>query len=344
MGKIVTFGEILLRLAPKEFLRFSQANSFDISYGGAEFNVAVSLANYGLDVDFVSRLPENDIGNCALAEIRKAGVNSNNLVWGGKRLGIYFLEKGADSRGSKVLYDRSNSALAEIKLGMIDWNAVFEGADCFHWSGITPAISKNAADVCLEAVKIASKKGIKVSADFNFRSKLWSYCDSEFRNDIMHQLTSYCDIINGNEYDVKEFFNILPKGTENKIDEKEKFISISKQMMKEFPKIKIIATANRGSISASQNIWQGFMFDGKKFYETKKYEINNIVDRVGTGDAFTAGLIYGIYSYGNNHQEILDFATAASCLKHSIQGDVNLVSLKEVEKLMKGNSSGRIER
>ena len=151
-------------------------------------------------------------------------------------------------------------------------------------------------------------------------------------------------IINGNEYDVKEFFNILPKGTENKIDEKEKFISISKQMMKEFPKIKIIATANRGSISASQNIWQGFMFDGKKFYETKKYEINNIVDRVGTGDAFTAGLIYGIYSYGNNHQEILDFATAASCLKHSIQGDVNLVSLKEVEKLMKGNSSGRIER
>ena len=212
MKKVVTFGEIMLRLAPQEYLRFSQANNFDVVYGGGESNVAVSLANYGVPVDFVTRLPKNDIGECAMMEMRKRGVGVDKIVWGGDRLGIYFLETGAVSRGSKVVYDRAHSAISEIESGMIDWDSVFDGVEWFHWTGITPAISQGAADVCLEAVKAASSKGIIISTDLNYRAKLWKFCDASHRESIMTELTSYCDVVLGNEEDAEMHFGIKPDG------------------------------------------------------------------------------------------------------------------------------------
>ncbi|MFC2175725.1 PfkB family carbohydrate kinase [Bacteroidota bacterium] len=346
MGKVVTFGEIMLRLAPKEFLRFSQANSFDVVYGGGESNVAVSLANYGVDVDFVTRLPKNDIGECAMMELRKRGVNVNKIVWGGDRLGIYFLETGAVSRGSKVVYDRAHSSIAEIKSGMIDWDAVFEGTEWFHWTGITPAISQGAADVCLEAVKVASKKGITISTDLNYRAKLWQYGGD--REAIMTELTSYCDIILGNEEDAEKHFGIHPEGLDvhkhGHEVKAEAFLSVCKQMMKKFPRAKKVITTLRGSISASHNTWAGVMYDGTNMLETRQYQITDIVDRVGGGDSFMGGLIYGLLQYPEDDQNALDFAVAASCLKHTIKGDANLVSVDEVEKLMAGDGSGRVAR
>ncbi|SFC10810.1 pfkB family carbohydrate kinase, partial [Flagellimonas taeanensis] len=212
MKRVVTFGEIMLRLSPEGFLRFSQANSFEVVYGGGESNVAVSLANYGVPVDFVTRLPKNDIGECALMELRKRGVGMDKIIHGGDRLGIYFLETGAVSRGSKVVYDRAHSAMAEIGPGMVDWDKVFEGAGWFHWTGITPAISQGAADACLEAVKAASEKGITISTDLNYRAKLWKYCDDAKREEIMSELTSYCDVVLGNEEDAEKHFGIKPAG------------------------------------------------------------------------------------------------------------------------------------
>lgn len=346
MGKVVTFGEIMLRLAPQGFLRFSQANSFDAIYGGGESNVAVSLANYGVDVDFVTRLPQNDIGACAMMEMRKRGVGVDKIVYGGDRLGIYFLETGAVSRGSKVVYDRAHSAIAEIESGMIDWDAVFEGVEWFHWTGITPAISQGAADVCLEAVKAASAKGITISTDLNYRAKLWNYGGD--REAIMTELTSYCDVILGNEEDAEKHFGIHPEGLDvhkHGHDVKaEAFLSVCKQMMKKFPRAKKVITTLRGSISASHNTWAGVLYDGSKMYETRQYQITDIVDRVGGGDSFMGGLIYGLLKYPEDDQNALDFAVAASCLKHTIKGDANLVTVEEVEKLMGGDASGRVAR
>ena len=346
MKKVVTFGEIMLRLAPPGFLRFSQATSFDVVYGGGESNVAVSLANYGVPVDFVTRLPKNDIGECALMEMRKRGVNTQNIVFGGDRLGIYFLETGAVSRGSKVVYDRANSAIADIQPGMIDWKKVFDGAEWFHWTGITPAISQGAADVCLEAVKAASDLGITISTDLNYRAKLWKYgVESE---GIMTELTSYCDIILGNEEDAEKHFGIKPEGlditTQGHEVTAQAFLSVCQQMMEKFPKAKKVITTLRGSISASHNTWAGVMYDGKKMYESRQYQITDIVDRVGGGDSFMGGLIYGLLKYPENDQNALDFAVAASCLKHTIKGDANLVTVPEVEKLMGGDASGRVAR
>ncbi len=346
MGKVVTFGEIMLRLSPPGFLRFSQANSFDVVYGGGESNVAVSLANYGVPVDFVTRLPQNDVGECALMEMRKRGVGTSNIVFGGDRLGIYFLETGAVSRGSKVVYDRAHSAIAEIKSGMIDWAKVFEGADWFHWTGITPAISKGAADVCLEAVKVASDLGITISTDLNYRAKLWKYgVEPEA---IMTELTSYCDIILGNEEDAEKHFGIKPDGlditTQGHNVKAEAFLSVCQQMMEKFPRAKKVITTLRGSISASHNTWAGVMYDGTKMYESTQYQITDIVDRVGGGDSFMGGLIYGLLTYPEDDQNALDFAVAASCLKHTIKGDANLVTVSEVKKLMGGDSSGRVAR
>ena len=346
MKKVVTFGEIMLRLSPPGFLRFSQANSFDVVYGGGESNVAVSLANYGVPVDFVTRLPKNDLGECALMEMRKRGVNTQNIIFGGDRLGIYFLETGAVSRGSKVVYDRAHSAMAEIKPGMIDWKKVFEGAGWFHWTGITPAISQGAADACLEAVKAASELGVTISTDLNYRAKLWKYgVPSE---PIMTELTSYCDIILGNEEDAEMHFGIKPDGlnvtTQGHEVTAEAFLSVCKQMMKKFPKAKKVITTLRGSISASHNTWAGVLYDGKKMYESKQYQITHIVDRVGGGDSFMGGLIYGLLQYPDNDQHALDFAVAASCLKHTIVGDANLATKSEVEKLMGGDASGRVAR
>jgi len=348
MNKVVTFGEIMLRLAPQGFLRFSQANSFDAVYGGGESNVAVSLANYGVPVDFVTRLPKNDIGDCAMMELRKRGVGIDKIVYGGDRLGIYFLETGAVSRGSKVVYDRAHSAISEIKAGMIDWNTVFDGVEWFHWTGITPAISQGAADVCLEALKAASEKGITISTDLNYRAKLWKYCDDNHREKVMSELTSYCDIILGNEEDTEKHFGIHPDGLDvhkHGHDVKaEAFLSVCKQMMEKFPRAKKVITTLRGSISASHNTWAGVLYDRSKMYETHQYQITDIVDRVGGGDSFMGGLIYGLLKYPEDDQNALDFAVAASCLKHTIKGDANLVTVEEVEKLMGGDASGRVAR
>tara|TARA_R110001592_G_scaffold48061_1_gene151709 strand:- start:2672 stop:3712 length:1041 start_codon:yes stop_codon:yes gene_type:complete len=346
MKKVVTFGEIMLRLAPQEFLRFSQANSFDVVYGGGESNVAVSLANYGIPVDFVTRLPKNDIGECALMEMRKRGVNTQNIIFGGDRLGIYFLETGAVSRGSKVVYDRAHSAISEIEPGMIDWAKVFEGAGWFHWTGITPAISQGAADACLEAVKVARSMGITISTDLNYRAKLWNYGGD--REAIMTELTSYCDIILGNEEDAEKHFDIKPEGlditTQGEHVKAEAFLSVCKQMMKKFPKAKKVITTLRGSISASHNTWAGVLYDGTTLFKTREYQITDIVDRVGGGDSFMGGLIYGLLTYPEDDQNALNFAVAASCLKHTIKGDANLVTVDEVNKLMGGDTSGRVAR
>lgn len=338
----------MLRLAPPGFLRFSQASSFDVVYGGGESNVAVSLANYGVPVDFVTRLPQNDIGQCALMEMRKRGVGTDQIVFGGDRLGIYFLETGAVSRGSKVVYDRANSALSEIEPGMIDWKEVFSGAGWFHWTGITPAVSQSAADTCLEAVKVAGEMGLTISTDLNYRAKLWKYCNDAKREEIMTELTSHCDIVLGNEEDAEMHFGIKPEGisvqTEGHNVKAEAFLSVCKQMMKKFPKAKKVITTLRGSISASHNTWAGVLFDGNKMYETRQYQITDIVDRVGGGDSFMGGLIYSLMKYEGDDQTALDFAVAASCLKHTIKGDANLVTVSEVEKLMGGDASGRVAR
>ena len=346
MKKVVTFGEIMLRLAPPGYLRFSQANSFDANYGGGEANVAVSLANYGLPTEFVTRLPNNDIGHCALAEMRKHNVGTSHILKGGNRLGIYFLETGAVSRASKVVYDRSHSSMSEIKPGMVDWKEAFKDAQWFHWTGITPAISQSAADTCLEALKFANEMGITISTDLNYRAKLWNYDGN--RQEIMTKLTSYCDIILGNEEDAEMHFGIKPEGlditTQGENLKAEVFLSVCQQMHAKFPRAKKIITTLRGSISASNNTWAGVLYDGSKMFKSIQYQITHIVDRVGGGDSFMGALIYGLIHYTNNDQKALDYAVAASCLKHTIKGDVNLVTIPEIEKLIGGDTSGRVSR
>src|SRR5690606_10696811 len=268
----------------------------DVVYGGGESNVAVSLANYGIPVDFVTRLPGNDLGDCALMELRKRGVGTGNILRGGGRLGIYFLETGAVSRGSKVVYDRSHSSMAEIGPGMVDWDRVLDGAGWFHWTGITPAISQGAADACLEAVRRASELGITISTDLNYRAKLWQYGGD--REKIMEGLTSYCDVILGNEEDAEKHFGIMPEGlditTQGHRVTGGAFLSVCQQMMARFPRAKKIITTLRGSISASHNSWAGVLYDGETLYESPQYQITDIVDRVGGGDSFMGGLIYGL--------------------------------------------------
>ncbi len=336
----------MLRLAPPGFLRFSQTNQFDVVYGGGESNVAVSLANYEVPVEFITRLPQNDIGECALMEMRKRGVGTQHIVRGGERLGIYFLETGAVSRGSKVVYDRAYSAMSEITPGMVDWKAVFKDAQWFHWTGITPAISQSAADACLEGVKVASEMGITISTDLNYRAKLWKYKGN--REKIMTELTSYCDIILGNEEDAEKHFGIKPEGlditTQGEHVKAEASLSVCEQMQKKFPKAKKIITTLRGSISASHNTWAGVLYDGSTLFKSNEYQITHIVDRVGGGDSFMGALIYGLIHYPKDDQKALDYAVAASCLKHTIKGDVNLVTIPEIEKLMSGDASGRVAR
>ena len=276
-------------------------------------------------------------------ELRKRGVQTENIIFGGDRLGIYFLETGAVSRSSKVIYDRAHSAMAEIKPGMIDWNKVFEKTTWFHWTGITPAISQSAADVCLEAVKVASKLGITISTDLNYRAKLWKYGVEP--EEIMTELTSYCDIILGNEEDAEKILGIKAEGADVNAGDvnAEVYRSVSEQIMKRFPKAKKVITTLRGSISASHNTWTGVLYDGLSLFKAPVYNITHIVDRIGGGDAFMAGLIYGMIT-GMDDQKALDFATAASCLKHTIHGDFNLVTVEEVETLMSGDKSGRVKR
>ena len=345
MKKVVTFGEIMLRLTPPGWKRFSQTNSFDAIYGGGESNVAVSLANYGVPVDFVTRLPDNDIGKCALMEMRKRGVGTDHIVYGGDRLGIYFLEIGAVSRGSKVVYDRAHSAMSEIQAGMIDWEKVFQDAGWFHWTGITPAISQGAADACLEAIQVANRMGVTVSTDLNYRKKLWKY--GKEPGEVMPALVEGCDIILGNEEDAEKHFGLHPEGLDvtagHEVDAKS-YLSVLQQLMEMFPRAKKVITTLRGSISASHNTWSGVLYDGKTLFEAPTYQITHIVDRVGGGDSFMGGLIYGLLKYPDNDQNALNYAVAASCLKHTIYGDANLATLDEVEKLMSGDASGRVAR
>lgn len=345
MKKIVTFGEIMLRLTPPGFKRFSQASSFEVIYGGGESNVAVALANYGLDAEFVTRLPQNDIGDCALMEMRKRRVGTQHILRGGERLGIYFLEIGAVSRGSKVVYDRAHSAISTIEKGMVDWEEVFKDAQWFHWTGITPAISQGAADACLEAIQVANKMGVTVSTDLNYRKKLWKYGKSPA--EVMPELVAGCDIILGNEEDAEKHFGIHPEGVDvthgDTVDAKA-YISVCQQLMEKFPRCKKAIITLRGSISASHNTWSGVLYDGKKLFEAPTYQITHIVDRVGGGDSFMSALIYGLLTYEGEDQKALDFAVAASCLKHTIYGDANLVTVEEVEKLMSGDASGRVSR
>ncbi len=340
---IVTFGEIMLRLATPGYLRVHQASQFDVTFGGGEANVAVSLANYGLPARFVTRLPDNDLGEAAMMNLRKYGVDTSHIVRGGDRIGIYFLETGAVSRGSKVIYDRAHSAMSEIQLGMIDWDQVFEGATWFHWSGITPAISEGTAAVCLEAVKAASKRGITISTDLNYRKKLWKW--GKIPDEVMLELVSHCDVILGNEEDAEKVFGIHPEGvdvTQGHV-EAAAYESVCQQLMEKFPKASKVIVTLRGSHSANHNSWSGVLYDGNSLFEAPTYQITHIVDRVGGGDSFMGGLIYGLHTYDND-QEALHFAVAASCLKHTIKGDYNQVTVEEVEKLMSGDASGRVAR
>jgi 2-dehydro-3-deoxygluconokinase len=341
--KVITFGEIMLRLATPGYLRFSQTSELSATFGGGEANVAVSLANYGIPVDFVTRLPENDIGRACMMNLRKQGVGTGKIVWGGDRLGVYFLETGAVSRGSKVIYDRAHSAVSQIEPGMVDWEKVFEGAAWFHWTGITPAISRGAADVCLEAIKMANQKGITVSCDLNYRKKLWKY--GKTAGEIMPGLVAGTDIVLGNEEDAEKVLGIKPEGVDITGGQVEgaAYESVSKQIMTRFPRCKKVITTLRGSVNANHNTWSGVLWDGKKLYEAPTYQITHIVDRVGGGDAFMGGLIYGLLTYKSD-QNALDFAVAASCLKHTVYGDFNQVAVDEVEKLMGGDASGRVAR
>jgi len=342
--KVVTFGEIMLRLATPGYLRFSQTSELSATFGGGEANVAVSLARFGIAVDFITRLPKNDIGRACMMDLRKNGVGTEKIVWGGERLGIYFLETGAVSRGSKVIYDRAHSAVSEIEPGTIDWNDMLGDAGWFHWTGITPAISENAAAVCLEAINKANELGITVSCDLNYRRNLWKY--GKTAGEVMPELVAGTDIILGNEEDAEKVLGIKPEGIDVTSGHVEgaAYESVSKQIMKRFPRCKKVITTLRGSINANHNTWSGVLWDGKKLFTAPEYQITHIVDRVGGGDAFMGGLIYGLLTWEGDDQKALNFAVAASCLKHTIYGDFNQVTVEEVEKLMQGDASGRVAR
>jgi 2-dehydro-3-deoxygluconokinase len=344
MKKVVTFGEIMLRLSPPGFLRFTQARSFDVIYGGGEANVAASLAQFGMPVDYVTRLPKNDIGEACLQYLRQYGIGTSKIVQGGDRLGIYFLENGAVQRGSKVIYDRANSSLAAIQKGMLDWQAVFADADWFHWTGITPAVSQGAAEVCLEAVQTAKHMGLTVSCDLNYRKNLWKW--GKKASEVMPELVSFCDVAIGNEEDAEKVFSIKAPEADvaaGKV-EASQYRFVCEELAKRFPGLKTIAITLRGSLSASHNTWSGVLWQSGDFFTAPRYDITHIVDRVGGGDAFMGGLIYGLRTYGADYQKALHFAVAASCLKHSIIGDFNQVSVAEVEGIMGGNVSGRVSR
>lgn len=342
--KVVTFGEIMLRLAPPLNQRFSQAHVFEATYGGSEANVAVSLAKFGLNPEYITRLPQNDVGKSALMVLKMHGIGIDNIIWGGQRLGIYFVEKGAMNRPSKIIYDRQHSSFSEIQPASIDWNHVFEGSSWFHWSGITPAISQNAATVCKEALDIAAKKGLTVSCDLNFRNTLWKY--GSHPSEVMNELLKACDFLISNEEDAEKYFEIKPKN--NNILKGEinfaSYESIGRQLCERFPRVKKVMFSLRASVNADDNTWSGVMWDGKSLIQSKVIRMPNIVDRIGGGDSFAAGLIYGFINYPTNNQRILDFAVAASSLKHSIHGDFNLSTVEEVLSVVDGDSSGRIQR
>ncbi len=340
MAKVITMGEIMLRLSTPGYQRIIQSDSFDVCYGGGEANVAVSLANYGHHSYFVTKVPKNPIGEAAIAALRKHNVNCDFVAKGGERLGIYFLETGASMRASNVVYDRAHASISEADSSDFNFDAVFEGADWFHFTGITPAISDQAAALTEEALKVAKRKNITVSVDLNFRKKLWS---SEKAQRIMTNLMQYVDVCIGNEEDAEKVLGFKPGKTDVTSGELELagYQDIFEQMVKKF-NFKYVVSSLRESYSASDNGWSACIYDGDKFYHSKKYNIR-IVDRVGGGDAFAGGLICGLLD-GKSMEEALEFGVAASALKHTIPGDFNLVSRAEVEALVGGDASGRVQR
>ena len=342
MPKIITFGEIMLRLSTPGYLRFGQAKQFDATYGGGEANVAVSLANYGMDAKFVTRLPENDIAKACLKDLRSYGVDTSSIVYGGDRLGIYFLETGAVARPSKVVYDRANSSIATIKPGDIDWKKVLEGADWFHWTGITPALGGNLVEICKQACQAAKAHGCKISCDLNYRGKLWT---REQAREAMTDLCRYVDVCISNEEDAKDVFGIEAEATDiygGSLNH-EGYKSVAKQLADKFG-FEMVAITLRESHSASDNGWSAMLYNAAKneYCFSKKYELH-IIDRVGGGDSFGGGLIYSLLT-GKDTQSAVEFAVAASALKHTIEGDYNMVTVAEVEKLAGGDGSGRIQR
>lgn len=340
MGKIVTLGEIMLRLSPAGNYRFVQSESFQIFPGGGEANVAVSLANYGHTACFVSKLPSHEIGQIAVNTLRRYGVKTEYISRGGDRVGLYYAETGASMRPSKVIYDRAHSAIAEADISDFDFDKIMEDADWFHWSGITPAISDKAAEIVRVACEAAKRHGVTVSVDLNFRKKLWT---SEKAISVMRPLMQYVDVCIGNEEDANMCLGYKPDAdVEGGKTDAEGYYEIFKGMMKEFG-FKYVVSTLRESYSASHNGWKALIYDGKTFYESKHYDINPIIDRVGGGDSFSAGLIHGLLSY-KDQAKALEFAVAASALKHTIPGDFNLVSTSEVESLAKGNANGRVQR
>ena len=340
--KVVTFGELMLRLAPEGYLRFVQADSFQATFGGGEANVAVSLANYGMDSEFLTVLPENALGDECIKELRRFGVGTGRIQRGEGRMGIYFLEQGANQLPSKVVYDRSGSAIALAKPGAFDWDEAFLDVSWFHITGITPAISETAMQLAIDSVKEAKERGITVSCDLNYRKNLWKY--GKKASDVMREIANYVDVAIANEEDVQKSLDIKADvNVESGSLSREKYKELSDKVLAAYPKMKLIAITLRESHSADWNTWAACLNDGKEFYESKKYEIRNIVDRVGGGDSFAGGLIYGLNTYDDT-RKALEFAVAASCLKHSIIGDFNRVSASDVEKLMGGDGTGRVQR
>ena len=340
MAKVVCFGEIMLRLSPPGYLRFEQATSFDVVYGGGEANVCVSLANYGEEAVFVTKVPDNPIGQAAINEMRRYGVDTRYMIKGGKRLGIYFCEKGASQRASKVVYDRAGSAISQAKREDFDWAKIFAGATWFHFTGITPALGDNVAECVLDAVKAAKEAGLTVSCDLNFRKNLWT---SEKAGQVMAQYMPYVDVCIANEEDAEKVFGIKAADTDiigGKLSH-EGYKDVAKQLAERFG-FKAVAITLRGSISASDNNWAAMLYKDGEFYFSRNYAIH-IVDRVGGGDSFGGGLIYALLN-GYSNQDAVEFAVAASCLKHTIEGDHNHVTVSEVKALMAGDGSGRVQR
>jgi len=342
--KVVTFGEIMLRLSTPGYMRFPQVKSFDAIYAGAEANTATTLANLGIPTDFITRLPDNDLGDACINYLRQFGVGVDNIKRGGDRLGIYFVEIGSMQRPNKVIYDRANSAFATIEPGVIDWEKIFSDACWFHWTGITPAVSRGAAETCLEAVKKAKEMNVTVSCDLNYRAKLWKWGSTA--GEVMSKLVKYVDILIANEEDADKVFGVKAPGVDvaaGKI-EPNAYLHVGEELMKRFPNLKLVSITLRKSISASHNTWTGVLYDGSDLYKTATYDITHIVDRIGAGDCFSGSLIYSLLIHEKDYQRALDFAIAASCLKHTIPGDSAIIRIDEIERLMRGIVSGRIVR
>ena len=342
MARVITFGEIMLRLKSPALERFFQSPSLEATFGGGEANVAVSLANYGMDAAFVTALPNNAIGEACRRDVRSFGVDVSNIKMTDGRMGIYFLETGSNQRPSKVVYDRADSAIAIAPIDLFDWEKIFEGADWFHISGIAPAISASAAELSLAACKAAKKCGVKVSCDLNYRKNLWKY--GKEAKEVMSEIAKYIDVAIANEEDFQKSLGITADSdVESGSLDRNVYEGIAKKAMALYPNLERVAITLRESKSADRNDWAACIYDGKEFYVSRKYAITDIVDRVGGGDSFGGGLIYGLNTY-KTQAEALEFAVAASCLKHTISGDFNRVTVKEVESLMKGSGSGRVER